>query len=69
MIHVNGCLGVEMFRDFKTFFSTKTETKSCYHPGIFFAPAKTVLLLKSTVFAAQAVACDDGVSPAMCVRG
>lgn len=34
----------------------------------FFAPAKTVVLLKPTVFAAQAAARDGGVSPA-CERG
>lgn len=35
----------------------------------FFAPAKTAVLLKSTVFATQAGACDGGVAPATCASG
>lgn len=65
MIHGDGCLGVSILK-------RSSQPKLKLRDAItleFFAPAKTVVLLKSTVCAAQAGACDGGVSPATRVRG
>lgn len=62
---MNGCWGVSILK-------RSSQPKLKLRDAIaleFFAPAKTVVLLKSTVGAAQAMACDGGVSPATRVRG
>lgn len=65
MIHVDGCLGVQTFKR-----SSQPKLKPrCAITVEFSAPAKTVVLLKSAAFAAQAAACEGGVCPATCVRG
>lgn len=68
MIHGDGCLGVEIL---KRSSQPKLKLRNAVSLEIFFffAPAKTVVLLKPTVFAAQAAARDGGVSPAVCARG
>lgn len=57
-----GCL------DFKTFFSTKTETKRRNRSGIF-CTCKNSRVTKISCFAVQTAACDGNVSPTMRVRG